>query len=104
MKRIDPNFSGRAAVLLATLLANSSAHAYIGPGAGLSVIGSALALIGALVLMIVGFFWYPIKRIMKRRKPAAAEPPEASQGKEPVDSPLNPEQRPGSRATQTTEL
>ena len=46
--------------------------AYIGPGAGLSAIGAALALIGAILLGIVGFLWYPIKRLMKRRKAAEA--------------------------------
>ena len=43
--------------------------AYIGPGAGLSAIGSVLALIGAVLLMIVGFLWYPIKRLLRRNKP-----------------------------------
>jgi hypothetical protein len=39
-----------------------TALAYIGPGAGLAAIGSVLALVGAIVLAIVGFLWYPIKR------------------------------------------
>lgn len=51
-----------------TLLAPCLAHAYVGPGAGLSAIGSVLALIGATLLLIVGFVWYPLKRLLKRRK------------------------------------
>ncbi|QGY40294.1 hypothetical protein GM415_09205 [Pseudodesulfovibrio cashew] len=44
------------------------AEAYIGPGAGLSAIGSFLALVAAVVAAIFGFLWYPIKRMMRRRK------------------------------------
>jgi len=46
----------------------STATAYVGPGAGLSAIGSLLALIAAVVLVVVGFLWYPLKRIMNKRK------------------------------------
>lgn len=47
--------------------------AYIGPGAGLSAIGSLLALIAAIVVAIFGFLWYPLKRIIRKRK-MATEP------------------------------
>ena len=44
------------------------AEAYIGPGMG----GGLIAVIlGILVAIVVGFFaicWYPIKRILKKRK------------------------------------
>ena len=50
------------------LLIPIPAHAYIGPGAGLGAIGSAIALLGALILLIVGFIWYPLKRLLRRRK------------------------------------
>jgi hypothetical protein len=40
------------------------AEAYIGPGAGISVVGTAIAFVGALIFAIVGFVWYPIKRLM----------------------------------------
>ena len=52
---------------LLVALAPAVAHAYIGPGAGISAIGSLLALIAAIVLAIVGFVWYPVKRILNRR-------------------------------------
>ncbi len=58
-----------AAAVLAVL--PQSAEAYIGPGAGISAIGTVLALVGAILLMIVGFVWYPIKRL--RRKLRAAK-------------------------------
>lgn len=48
-------------------------HAYIGPGAGLGAIGTAIALLGALILLIVGFVWYPVKRLLRRRKTVSAQ-------------------------------
>ena len=42
--------------------------AYVGPGSGLSAIGSVLALIGAVIMLIIGFLWYPIKRYLRGRK------------------------------------
>ena len=43
------------------------ALAYIGPGAGISAIGTVIALLGAVLLAIVGFVWYPIKRLLSRK-------------------------------------
>ena len=62
-------------ITLATLFLATNAYAYIGPGAGLSAIGSALALLGAIFLMLVGFVWYPVKRLMRRRKAKGATQP-----------------------------
>ena len=44
------------------------AAAYIGPGAGLSVIGTVVSVIGAVFLAILGFIWYPIKRQLMKLK------------------------------------
>ena len=44
-------------------IAPPAAFAYIGPGAGISVIGTAIAFIGAVLFAIVGFVWYPLKRL-----------------------------------------
>jgi hypothetical protein len=49
------------------------AQAYVGPGVGLSALGSVLAFIGAVFLLIVGFLWYPIKRLIKGKSRPAAE-------------------------------
>ncbi len=57
---------GLAFVWVLSLQAESSA--YVGPGAGLSALGSLLALIGAIILAIVGFLWYPIKRLLKKNR------------------------------------
>jgi hypothetical protein len=39
-------------------------YAYIGPGAGVSVLGTVAAFVGAVFFAIVGFVWYPIKRLI----------------------------------------
>ena len=59
MRSVGP--PGLAVVLL--LMSPGVAVAYIGPGAGITVIGTAIALLGAILLAIVGFVWYPIKRL-----------------------------------------
>ena len=45
-----------------------NALAYVGPGAGISAIGTVIALLGAVLLAIVGFVWYPAKRLLSRKK------------------------------------
>ena len=56
-----------AAAVVAAVLA-SPAMAYIGPGAGVGAFGTLIALIGSAVLLIVGFVWYPIRRVLRRRR------------------------------------
>ena len=61
------------AVLFFGIVSPNLALAYIGPGAGLGAIGTFLAVIGAAVLLVVGFVWYPAKRLvrwLKSRKDA----------------------------------
>ena len=62
MRRLIPLIAGFG-ILLPGL-----AQAYVGPGAGLGAIGTVLALIGAVLLAILGFLWYPIKRLLAKRK------------------------------------
>jgi len=57
------------AVVVAVLIGiPRDAAAYIGPGAGLSVIGTVVSVIGAIFLALVGFVWYPIKRLLMKMK------------------------------------
>lgn len=66
-----------AAALLALL--PSDAHAYIGPGAGLSAFGALLALVVTFIVAIFGFVWYPIKRLarsLKRKRDGGATVPD----------------------------
>lgn len=77
-----------AVLALAALLLPGAASAYIGPGAGLSAIGSLLALIGAVLLAIVGFVWYPIRRLLRRGKGGqGGAPPAAKTGGDQAQDP-----------------
>jgi len=64
---------------LAMLSGASPAFAYMGAGAGLSAIGSALSFVGVLLLMIVGFVWYPVKRMLRRRRADTVQDDAASE-------------------------
>lgn len=55
------------------LLMSGSALAYVGPGSGLSAIGSFLALIVAIVVAIFGFVWFPLKRMFGKKQPPKEE-------------------------------
>jgi hypothetical protein len=55
-------------LIVALLAWSQPAYAYLGPGGVVSGIGSLLALIAAVVVAVVGFVWFPIKRLLKRRK------------------------------------
>jgi hypothetical protein len=43
------------------------AHAYIGPGSGLGAIIAAIVFLLAVVLLLFGFVWYPLKRFLRCR-------------------------------------
>ena len=62
----------------ALLLQPGAALAYVGPGAGLTAIGTLLGLLAVVALAIVGFVWYPVKRMMRKRKAGEAAPVEAA--------------------------
>jgi len=66
-------------IALAGLFA-TPAFAYVGPGAGLGFIGTVFGLIAAILLAMVGLFWYPLKRMLGKKRTA----PEGGQ-KDPED-------------------
>lgn len=41
---------------------------YLGPGAAISTIGTFLVILLAIVVSVVGFVWYPVKRMMGKKK------------------------------------
>ena len=55
-------------VLLLLAFAATPALAYMGPGAGLGMLGSAIAVIGAVLIAVFGILVLPIRMIMKKRK------------------------------------
>ena len=58
----------RACVFIAALLAATPAAAYMGPGAGLGMLGSVLAVGGALLLALAGVVIVPVRQLIKRRR------------------------------------
>lgn len=56
----------------AALSGPSAALAYVGPGAGLTMVGSLLAVAFALVIALVGLVLFPLRLLMKRIKAGKA--------------------------------
>ena len=55
---------------LVLLTAVPAASAYIGPGAGISLVGSLLTFLGAVFLGLFAVLAWPVRRMLKRRKAA----------------------------------
>ncbi|MEQ8921642.1 MULTISPECIES: hypothetical protein [Roseobacteraceae] len=71
-----------AALAVAAVFVPAAAQAYVGPGAGLTAIGTMIALFAGIVLAIIGFVWYPLKRMMKNRsKPTDPAQPTVERSK-----------------------
>jgi hypothetical protein len=64
MKRTSPEFW---LPIVLSLLVSGTAQAYVGPGAGVTAIGAVLSLVGAVLLALVGFIWYPVRRLLRGR-------------------------------------
>lgn len=50
------------------LLFATPAMAYVGPGAGLSVFGAVVGLVGTLFLALLSYVWYPVRRLWRRMR------------------------------------
>lgn len=61
-------------LFLAAMLAATSAAAYMGPGAGLGMLGSVIAVVGAVLVAVVGIVVLPVRMILKRRRKAQQKP------------------------------
>ena len=55
---------------LVLFLVAPAALAYIGPGAGISLVSSVLGILGAIFLGLFAILAWPIRRMLKRRKAA----------------------------------
>lgn len=61
-------------LLLLALMLLAPAHpalAYIGPGAGISVVGSLLGILATFLVAIGAILFWPLRKLMKRRKAQA---------------------------------
>jgi hypothetical protein len=64
----------KSLLFLATMLAAPSAAAYMGPGAGLGMLGSLIAVVGAVLVAVVGLLVLPVRMLLKRRRKAQQKP------------------------------
>lgn len=60
------------AALLALLLPAAPAAAYIGPGAGITMLGALWGVLMAILLAVGAVLYWPIKMLLRRRRKANA--------------------------------
>jgi membrane protein implicated in regulation of membrane protease activity len=65
-------------VTLAAVGVSGSAQAYVGPGAGLSLLGALWALLVAILAAVGFIFAWPIRKWLRKRKARRAEAGNAS--------------------------
>lgn len=63
-----------ALAALAFLLPAEQAHAYVGPGLGAGTLAIVLGVVGSVFVALFAVFWYPIKRMLKKRSSGGADP------------------------------
>lgn len=61
------------------------AEAYIGPGAGFGTIAVVLGILAAIVMAFFAILWYPVKRLLKKRKVARKPDTEEQRTEEKPD-------------------
>jgi hypothetical protein len=59
---------GASALVTLCLALPSTASAYVGPGAGLTVIGSLVAVVAAVLIALVGLVLFPLRLLMKKMR------------------------------------
>lgn len=67
-----PKFLRLVFVLQLLAFQATAAEAYIGPGTAAGAIVTMLGVVGSFFLAIFAVVWYPIKRLLKRRKQSGA--------------------------------
>ncbi len=72
--------------ILLALGLSAPALAYVGPGAGLGAMGAALGLIAAVVMALGAILFWPIRRVMRRRRNKPALQADATASSEAPDS------------------
>lgn len=74
MKKLSKPIGLSLLSLLLTLLISQPAMAYVGPGTGLVAIAAFIALAVAVLAALLGFLWFPLKRLLsKRNQPISSE-------------------------------
>ena len=68
-----PGISRVAIVLTLLVILPDTAWAYLGPGAGLGMVGSLVAVVVGILVAIAGVLLYPLRLYRKWRKEKAAK-------------------------------
>lgn len=55
-------------IILLVLMVPGQADAYVGPGLGAGTIGVILGIIGSIFIALFAIIWYPLKRLLKKKK------------------------------------
>jgi hypothetical protein len=64
---------GIAGLTLMIVAAAEPTLAYIGPGAGVTVIGAVFGIAATFAVVIFSLVWYPVRRLRAKRKREIAE-------------------------------
>lgn len=56
------------AIAVAALFSPLPAMAYIGPGVGAGALAAVVGVVGAIFLALFAILYYPVKRMLKKRK------------------------------------
>ena len=56
-------------VAIAVVAPIENAQAYVGPGLGLGTLAVVVGVIGSVLLAVFAIVWYPLKRMLTKRKP-----------------------------------
>lgn len=73
-----------AMVLAAAVTLNEPAHAYIGPGAGISLLGAFWGLLLAVAAAFGAIVWYPLRKLFRNRSAQRPANRQAPLGAEPA--------------------
>jgi membrane protein implicated in regulation of membrane protease activity len=81
------NMKTRLLLALLLLTPVSAALGYIGPGAGISVLGSLLSILLTFFVAIGAIVFWPLRKLLKRRKARRDAADGAEPGLEVADTP-----------------
>lgn len=76
----------QAVVFMACIIAPLAAEAYVGPGAGLSLLSALWGLLCAIGAALLFLIMWPIRRMRRRRREAAQAREQAPSGSDSADN------------------
>ena len=80
-----------------SLLFSGTAMAYVGPGAGISVLGALWGLIVGVVMALAVILFWPIRMMIRKNKAKKAAAAAAAEGGEVVEAEAEPQQKESSQ-------